>query len=137
MTKCFSTDLVLSFEGKQLYTLIISRASALSQLLDKNLCFCQLENIVHHHKLTSLLYLELCHTLYKLVSRISPFCLERPGNEVVCAIMPAQLLVAQALSDTYFAPRPFLLLFSASLTPKKYHTEDAHVLRGFSERLFF
>jgi len=51
--------------------------------------------------------------------------------------MPAQRLLAEALSAIYFAPRPFLLLFSASLNPQKYHTEDAHVLRGFSERLFF
>ena len=50
MTGC-STDLVLSFEGKQLYTVIISRASALSQLLDKNLCFYQLKNILNQNKI--------------------------------------------------------------------------------------
>ena len=48
----------------------MSRASALSQLLDKNLCFCKLENIVDQHTLFRAVN-------YKHISRFSSFYLHQ------------------------------------------------------------
>ena len=48
----------------------MSRASALPQLLDKNLCFCKLENIVDQHTLFRAVN-------YKHISRFSSFYLHQ------------------------------------------------------------